>query len=460
MQVRVGFRGSIAAVATTIGLITLGGAFSAIAFVVNRSQETQFDQALLEVADAEATDLALHPAEDVSISDRPGPSANEVGPLPLFGALFSTDSRVLSLTPTFQGAAPVAQVLSRPDRRPFDLSWQGQHLRGVLVAVSARQARLLVAAPRADLDSDAAFLRRAMILVFAVAVAWTAGLAFAIASRMTRTHRGIVSTAQRVVAGDLSARVHATGRRGEMSELGRNIDEMIERLVVLVGRQQQFIAHAAHELRSPIATLYGELSHALRRPRNVDEYQLAIERALHSTRRLKDMAEDLLTLARLGARVPQATTEVALLDTVRDAIEQVRSASEQRRVLVDVGGDTGNSLRVQGRAGDLTRLFRNLIENAIRHSPEGAAVVIHLSRVGDEARVEVSDQGPGIPLQDREAIFVPFFHRPEVAGPSAGAGLGLPIARDIALLHQGELTVSDLPGRPGACFLVRLPIYR
>jgi signal transduction histidine kinase len=192
----------------------------------------------------------------------------------------------------------------------------------------------------------------------------------------------------------------------------------------------------------------------------VDEYQLAIERALHSTRRLKDMAEDLLTLARLGARVPQATTEVALLDTVRDAIEQVRSASEQRRVLVDVGGDTGNSLRVQGRAGDLTRLFRNLIENAIRHSPEGAAVVIHLSRVGDEARVEVSDQGPGIPLQDREAIFVPFFHRPEVAGPSAGAGLGLPIARDIALLHQGELTVSDLPGRPGACFLVRLPIYR
>ena len=287
-------------VTAALSLVTLGAAFAAVSFSVNRSQERQFDQALLAVAHAEADELSQNVTERIQISDRPGPAANDVGPLPLFAALYAADGALLDATAPYRGSAPSWPELARHEGEPFDFTWQGQHLRGAVVQVLGRNARLLVAASRNDLDGDEAFLRRAMLMVFGVAVAWTVLLAVGIATRMTRTHRSIVATTKRVASGDLTARIGQVGRSGDISALARNIDEMIERLAVLLGSQQQFIAHAAHELRSPLTMLLGELSHAARRSRTSEEYQRAIEQSLRSARKLKDLTEDLLSLARLG----------------------------------------------------------------------------------------------------------------------------------------------------------------
>jgi two-component system, OmpR family, sensor kinase len=456
MPWQIGYRGSIAAVAAVLSLVTLGVAFAIVSVSVNRSQERQFDQALLEVAEAEAIDLSLNPGEGITISDRPGPAANDVGPLPLFGALYGTDGRVLNATATFAGEPPTPSLLTHVDRQPFDFEWRGQHLRGAIVSLSGGNARLLIAAPRNDLDGDAAFLKRAVIMVFGVAVGWTVLLAFGIATRITRTHRNIVATAQRVVAGDLSARVGSQDRSGEMAGLARNINEMIERLGLLLKGQQQFIAHAAHELRSPLATLYGELSHGLRRPRDPDEYRAVIDHALRSTRRLNQLAEDLLTLARLGAKAPEATEIATISEVVADALEQAGTETTGRGIAVRVSGD---QTPIRGRKSDLVRMFRNLIENAVRHSPDGGTIEIRSSQTGEELVVEVSDEGTGVPTEDRESIFSPFFRRVgESNGRIAGTGLGLTIARDVARLHGGELTLAKTVGGQGATFVVRLPL--
>jgi two-component system OmpR family sensor kinase len=456
MAKRIGFRGSIAAVAAALSLVTLGVAFAIVSISVNRAQERQFDEALLEVGEAEAVELSLNPGEDIAISDRPGPAANDVGPLPLYGALYAADGRVLNATATFAGAPPSPALLARAHRRPFDFDWRGQRLRGAIVALPAGSARLLIAAPRNDLDGDAAFLRRAMTLVFAVAVGWTVLLAFGIATRITRTHRSIVSTAQRVAAGDLSARVGSRGRSGEMAGLARNVDEMIERLSRLLKGQQQFIAHAAHELRSPLATLYGELSNAVRRTRDPEEYRVAIEHALRSTRRLNQLADDLLALARLGAKAPDADESTTLGDVIAEALEQLGPEAAARGVSVRVDGGAP-ALAMRGRRNDLVRMFRNLLENAVRHSPDGGAIDVRSSREGDAIVVAVSDQGSGVAPEDREEIFSPFFRRASKPSGTAGAGLGLTIARDVARLHGGELTLAEAPGARGATFLVRLP---
>jgi two-component system heavy metal sensor histidine kinase CusS len=453
---RIGFRGSIALLAAFLSLVTLGIAFTLVSVSVNGSQERQFDDALVGVADAEAADLSLHPEEEVAISDRPGPAANDVGPLPLFGALYDERARVLSRTPTFGDQAPGAELLSRPDRRAFDFTWHEQALRGVFVPLPARKARLLVAAPRSDLDGDAAFLRRALIAIFAVAVAWTAVLAFGIASRITRTHRTIVDTARRVSAGDLSARVGSRGT-GEMAALARDVDDMIERLGVLLSSQQQFIAHAAHELRSPLSTLYGELTQAVRRPRENGEYLAAIEQALRSTRKLRDLTEDLLTLARLGAKDPEPRDPLSLRAVLTEVIADLRPASEARHVLIRLSASP--DLPVDGRRNDLLRLFRNLVENAIRHSPTGGAIDVRLHADEDDATVEVADHGAGVPEADRARIFAPFFRRPaKVEGSNAGTGLGLAIARDVARLHGGDVTLGPASAGTGATFVVRLPL--
>jgi two-component system, OmpR family, sensor kinase len=455
MPLRIGFRGAIAGVAAALSLVTLGAAFAIVSVSVNRSQERQFDEALVAVAEAEAVDLSLHPEEGIVISDRPGPAANDVGPLPLFGALYAGSGALLNATATFRGEPPAPDVLGHKDREPFDFDWHDNRLRGALVALSARNARLLIAAPRSDLDGDAAFLKRAMIAVFGVAVAWTVVLAFGIATRITRTHRTIAATAQRVVAGDLAARVGSAGRSGEMAALAGNIDEMIERLALLLRGQQHFIAHAAHELRSPLATLYGELSHALRRTRDPDEYRTIIDHALRSTRKLNQLAEDLLTLARLGATAPEAIETATISEVVADALEQAGTETAVRGIAVSVGGDL---TPIRGRKSDLVRMFRNLLENAVRHSPDGGTIGVRSSQAGEDLIVEVSDEGAGVPAEDKANIFSPFFRRVGKGnGSIAGTGLGLTIARDIARLHGGDLTLAETVAGRGATFVVRLP---
>jgi signal transduction histidine kinase len=102
-------------------------------------------------------------------------------------------------------------------------------------------------------------------------------------------------------------------------------------------------------------------------------------------------------------------------------------------------------------------MFRNLIENAVRFSPDGGAIEVRAARATDELIVEVSDEGPGVPPEDKEVIFSAFFRRVSKSGGSSGAGLGLTIARDIARLHGGDLTLSEDVGSRGATFVVRLP---
>jgi two-component system heavy metal sensor histidine kinase CusS len=241
-----------------------------------------------------------------------------------------------------------------------------------------------------------------------------------------------------------------------MSALARNIDEMIDRLALLLGNQQQFIAHAAHELRSPLTTLYGELSNALRRPREADDYKRAIEYALRSTRRLKDLAEDLLALARLAGEVPGARERIALRQVIGDAIEQVRPELTARRLTVKTEG--GDGVWIDGRGGDLTRMFRNLLENAALHSPEAGTVAIAIAIDQDDGvvTVRISDEGPGVAPQDVEAIFRPFIRGSgESRRRAGGSGLGLTIARDIARLHDGDVSIVASEER-GASFEVRI----
>src|SRR5690606_36066235 len=117
------------------------------------------------------------------------------------------------------------------------------------------------AAPRTDLDADARFLQGAMTTGLVIAFVWTIFVALAVFHRLTRDHRTIAEVARRVAAGDLAARINLQKGDREIVQLASDIDAMIERLGLLLGLQQRLFANAAHELRSPLTTLYGELSH-------------------------------------------------------------------------------------------------------------------------------------------------------------------------------------------------------
>ncbi|MCY1056553.1 HAMP domain-containing sensor histidine kinase [Nannocystis sp. SCPEA4] len=439
---------------SAITLVTLGAASIAVTLAVNASQEHQLDLALVREAREEAAEADKLGGDELAISNRPGPFANDVGPLTKYAVIYGSGDRVIAQTPSWQRDPPPLSELPPPDGNCFDLWSAHEHLRAVHVDLPSHDgSSLLLAAPRTDLDGDARFLARTMATGFAVALVWTVLVALAVVHRLTRDHRTIAEVARRVAAGDLDARIDLRHGDREIVQLARDIDAMIERLGLLLGLQKRFVANAAHELRSPLTTLYGELSHALRRSRDASEYERAIREALESTSRLRRLTEDLLAVARMGAIGDEPGEPGDIVELGREAIALVRHESDAKGITIEWDGP---GARVVGRAGDLVRLLRNLLENAVRHTPAGGVVRVRSRPGPTRVELNVRDEGPGVPPAEREQIFEAFFRGTRERGANdGGTGLGLTIAREIAHAYGGQVIVAADDG-PGAVFSVTL----
>ncbi len=232
-----------------------------------------------------------------------------------------------------------------------------------------------------------------------------------------------------ITARDLHERVPVPQARDEIAALAATVNGTLDRLETSVETHKRFVADAAHELRSPIATLRARLELA-------EPSELTAE-ALADVARLQSLAADLLLLARLDAGEPPRTTEV---DLGQVALEE--SLRISRRPDLDLDLEIEPDVVVRGSRGHLDRLVTNLVDNAVRHA--STRVLVSVRADGDQAVLQVHDDGPGIPPEQREAVFDRFTRLDEArARDAGGAGLGLPIARDIALLHDGTLTAED-----------------
>jgi two-component system heavy metal sensor histidine kinase CusS len=229
--------------------------------------------------------------------------------------------------------------------------------------------------------------------------------------------------------------------------------QVIAELGLRLAERERFVARAAHELRAPLTVVYGQLALALRRPRDEHEYRAAIEEALESATELRALTEDLLDLA--GAASAGSFEPTSVARVARCAVRHVRGDAERASVTLDLRVEDA---RVPGRAPDLERLLRNLVENAVRHSPPGGRVLVEASAHAGGVVLAVGDEGPGVPEGERARLFEPFFRGVHARG-SRGAGLGLAIVREIARAHGGDVQLDAHRPR-GARFVVRLPLWQ
>jgi signal transduction histidine kinase len=221
---------------------------------------------------------------------------------------------------------------------------------------------------------------------------------------------------------------------------------------------QRFTADASHELRHPLTALRTLLAAV---PEDLRQHPgLAWPELKRISRRMGELLEDLLTLARLQqsgdsreAR-PRDWHRFDLLELLEDLIRCYAPQAAARAITLRLSPKPEeHSIPVEGDSEELLRLFTNLLLNAIRHSPEGGTVALQVSTVGGQRRVAVTDQGPGIPSQDQEQVFDRFWSG---ADRGSHSGLGLAIGRAIARRHGGELRLGE--SRPGRCvLLVDLP---
>jgi len=271
----------------------------------------------------------------------------------------------------------------------------------------------------------------------------------------------LTHAAQAVAAGDLSQRVDIRSR-DETGELGSAFNEMAASLAEAETMRKNLIADVSHELRTPLSVVQGNLQALLD---GVYPLEMAQVASLYDeTRLLTRLVDDLHDLALADAgrlRLERAPVDVNGL--ARAAAAQFAPVAESSGVPLELEEDVdalGETLFVLGDADRLAQVLRNLLSNALRHTPAGGRVSVAVTRVGEQVRVQVADTGSGISPEDLPYVFDRFYRGDRSRSrQGGGAGLGLAIARQIVAAHGGTLTVSSEPGE-GATFTMVLPVER
>jgi len=264
---------------------------------------------------------------------------------------------------------------------------------------------------------------------------------------------------QQITAERLSSRLDVTNPRDELGRLATTINDLLTRLETSFKEQQRFIADASHELRTPLAVLRGETEVALGKTRTIDEYQESLSLIKDEAERLSRIVEDLFILARQPVDGPATLVNepLSLDDVVKDCVRaaQVLAARKGVRLKTEY-----NSVPVVLSGDDelLKRMVLNLLDNAVKYTPQGGKISVVLARNNGNAEIVVRDTGIGIPVDDQLHVFDRFYRVDKARSRAlGGAGLGLSIASWIVAAHGGKIDVDSVPGQ-GSQFTVQLPL--
>jgi len=278
-----------------------------------------------------------------------------------------------------------------------------------------------------------------------------------IARKVLTPVTALSETAEHISERTLGTRLALQAPYIGFQRLANSFNNMLARLEQVFDAQRQFIADAAHELRTPQTVIRGTLEIALQKSRTAEEYREAIITALNATERLITLNQSLLVLAQYASdRPPITLVPLALTSVVQDVLHEVTVLAEDHAI--SLTPELRAIPLIQGDAGQLRRVLINLLDNALRHTPAGGQVTVRLERRGEGVVLEVEDTGSGIAPEHLPHVFDRFYRADAArAQESGGAGLGLAIVKEIVAAHHGQVHVTSEVGT-GAVFTISLPI--
>jgi signal transduction histidine kinase len=319
---------------------------------------------------------------------------------------------------------------------------------GVPAGTARNPVTVYVAVPTESVDHGLTQLAAGLATGVPAVVALLTGVVWLLTGRALRPVDAMRAQTAEITASDLSRRVDVPPADDALGRLARTFNDLLARLDTATQRRRRFIADAAHELRTPLSILHTRLEVAAHHPGSAD-WQTLAPGLLRETERLARLVDDLLQLARLDAR-PRLRTRPVDLDEI--VFTEVRQARRRTRLVIDQ--HAVGAARVEGDADALARVVRNLLDNALRHAT--TRIDVSLRILDGTARLVIADDGPGIPVADRERVFGRFTRLDDArARYAGGSGLGLAIVRDTVTAHHGSTRIED--NRPGARLVVLLP---
>ena len=326
---------------------------------------------------------------------------------------------------------------------------QSSHVIGVLLLVSSVR----------EMMNSLLMLQNNMLLLF-VGVALAAVIAGMVFSRvLTQPISDMTRVIQSMSKGDLGVRAQVRGS-GEIRQLALAFNSMSEQLESLNQTRNQFVSNASHELKTPLATMKIMIESLIYQP-DMDaelrtEFLSDVDQEIN---RLSSIVSDLLTLVHADSRSSRLNRErMSLAEVVKDTQHRLAPMAEQNGLGIELS--LQDSCDMYADKAKLQQVVYNLLENAVKYTPAGGKIKVSLQRVGRDAVLSVSDNGPGIPKESLPHIFDRFYRVDKARGRgTGGTGLGLSIVQQYVNLHGGSVKAASEEGQ-GAVFTVELPLNK
>ena len=348
-------------------------------------------------------------------------------------------------------------------------SLNGSHIQWRAVSVRGPNGELTtVAIDLSDVERTVRSLAWSQVAIGTAVLVVLGVVGYWVVHRSLRPLAEVEQTAAAIAAGELDRRVPQRDPRTEVGRLSVALNGMLAQIQQAMAssessaenarmseeRMRRFITDASHELRTPLTTIRGFAE--LYRQGAARDVEMLMSRIESESRRMGLLVDDLLLLARLDAQRPLERRRVDLLALASDAVHDAQSIAPQRRITMEVVDGPGTP-EVLGDEARLRQVLGNLMANAVQHTPDTSPITVRVGTAGDDAVLEVADQGPGMTPEDAQRVFERFYRTDSSrARASGGTGLGLSIVDSLVYAHGGGVTVTTAPGQ-GCCFRVSLP---
>jgi len=311
-------------------------------------------------------------------------------------------------------------------------------------------------------ETDIPRLRSLLLVTLLIALALGLPLAalggWWLAGRALNPVRAMTQAANRIEARNLAERLPQPSQDDELGQLAGTLNGLLDRLQAAFQRERRFTADVSHDLRTPLAVMKSTVGVVLNRPRSAEDLRGTLVEVDDQIDQVSGLLDATLFLSRADDdELRRSFIPLDLSELLTDLVETTAPyADEERRQ--DLTGEIAAGLRVNGDRDQLTRLFLNLLDNAMRYTPAGGAIRVTGWAVGGQAVVAVADNGVGIAPDDLPHIFERFYRADKArsAGTRGSYGLGLSIAQAVAHVHGGEISVVSELGK-GSTFTVSLP---
>ena len=372
----------------------------------------------------------------------------------------SKDGAVILSTKEFEDISPQLPLLDLEEQDYEFLSVEigsGEPVRILLTPLGNGKYYLIQASRLGDIKNTLATLKIILAILIPSVLAATSFGGYLIASRALLPVEQITNRAREIQAKNLDQLLDIKTSDVELRSLVTTLNEMMERLNRTFRSMQQFGLDAAHELKTPLTVMAGTVEVALNQDRSSSEYKEAMQTVLDEISRMIRIVNQLLLLSSFEAGKPDVYREpIDLSDLLHKIFELTQPLAEEKGIRTVFNVDS--KVRILGDPGQVSQVFINLVDNAVKSTLENGSIQISLHTETGYATVKVSDTGIGIPSEELGNIFERFYQVDRArSGENRGIGLGLSIVKRIVQAHQGKISVESKVGQ-GTTFSVTFPM--